>query len=59
MPLNVVRVDQPGLEKIYRSTQLLVRPDQHVAWRGRNANAEANAIIARCLGLNGYEDARH
>jgi 2-polyprenyl-6-methoxyphenol hydroxylase-like FAD-dependent oxidoreductase len=54
MPLDVVRIDQAGLENIYRSPQLLVRPDQHIAWRGRNAGAQANAIIARCLGLRGY-----
>ena len=59
MPLKVVRIDQPGLQDIYRSPQLLVRPDQHVAWRGRNAGAEANSIIARCLGLHGYDDERH
>jgi 2-polyprenyl-6-methoxyphenol hydroxylase-like FAD-dependent oxidoreductase len=50
MPLKVVRIDQPGLEHIYRAPQLLVRPDQHVAWRGRNAAAKADAIIAHCLG---------
>jgi 2-polyprenyl-6-methoxyphenol hydroxylase-like FAD-dependent oxidoreductase len=58
MPLEVVRIDEPGLEKIYRCPQLLVRPDQHVAWRGRNAGAEANSIIARCLGLRGNQEAR-
>ena len=50
MPLEVVRVDEPALEHIYRALQVLVRPDQHVAWRGRNATAKADAIIARCLG---------
>jgi len=54
IPLEVVRIDQPGLENVYRCPQLLVRPDQHVAWRGRNAGAEANSIIARCLGMRGY-----
>jgi hypothetical protein len=57
MPLEVVRIDQPGLEHIYRAPQLLVRPDQHVAWRGRTMGAEANEIIARCLGWRGYEHA--
>jgi hypothetical protein len=50
MPLEVVRIDQPGLQHIYRAPQLLVRPDQHVAWRGRNAGNDADAIIARSLG---------
>jgi hypothetical protein len=50
MPLEVVRLDLPGLEHIYRAPQLLVRPDQHVAWRGRDAAAKADAIIRRCLG---------
>src|SRR6516225_3733865 len=49
MPLDLVRIDQPELESIFRCPQLLVRPDQHVAWRGRKACAEANSIIARCL----------
>jgi 2-polyprenyl-6-methoxyphenol hydroxylase-like FAD-dependent oxidoreductase len=57
MPLEVVRVDQPGLEHIYRALQVLVRPDQHVAWRGRNSAARADAIIAHCLGLRAFESA--
>jgi hypothetical protein len=50
MPLEVVRVDQPGLQQIYRTPQLLVRPDQHIAWRGRSTGGDADAIIACCLG---------
>jgi hypothetical protein len=50
VPLEIVRIDQPGLEPIYRAPQVLVRPDQHVAWRGRNSGGNADAIIARCLG---------
>jgi hypothetical protein len=57
MPLEVVRIDQPGLEHIYRAPQLLVRPDQHVAWRGWTMGAEANEIIARCLGWRAHEHA--
>ena len=58
MPLTVLRIDQPGLKAIYRCPQLLVRPDQHVAWRGCNAGAKANSIIARSLGWRGYYEAR-
>lgn len=50
MPLDVVRLDQPDLEHVYRAPQVLVRPDQHVAWRGRNSAGKADAIIGLCLG---------
>ena len=50
MPLEVLRIDQPDLQHIYQAPQVLVRPDQHVAWRGPNAGEDADAIIARCLG---------
>ena len=57
MPLEVVRIDEPALEHIYRAPQVFVRPDQHVAWRGRNSSAQADAIIARCLGWRASERA--
>jgi hypothetical protein len=41
---------EPALRRVVEAPQLLVRPDQHVAWRGWEAGAEAGAIIARCLG---------
>lgn len=50
VPLEVVRVDEPRLAAIYRAPQLLVRPDQHVAWRGVEAGGRADSILARCLG---------
>ena len=50
VPLAVVRLDQSGLAAIYCAPQILVRPDQHVAWRGREAGSSAGAIVARCLG---------
>jgi 2-polyprenyl-6-methoxyphenol hydroxylase-like FAD-dependent oxidoreductase len=50
VPLATVRLDQPGLSAIYHAPQILVRPDQHVAWRGKAAGAQADAILARCLG---------
>jgi len=33
-PLHVVRVGQEGLSDLYGATLALIRPDQHVAWRG-------------------------
>ena len=33
-PLTVVRVDDPSLRSLYGTRLALIRPDQHVAWRG-------------------------
>jgi 2-polyprenyl-6-methoxyphenol hydroxylase-like FAD-dependent oxidoreductase len=52
MPLEVLRLDGRELANVYGSGLLLVRPDQHIAWRGRacdDAHA-ADAITARVLG---------
>jgi len=34
LPLHVLHCDAPDLVKVYGRQLLLVRPDQHVAWRG-------------------------
>jgi 2-polyprenyl-6-methoxyphenol hydroxylase-like FAD-dependent oxidoreductase len=34
IPLRVVRLADPTLIDLYRATRALIRPDQHVAWRG-------------------------
>jgi len=52
MPLEALQTDERNLTKVCGSGLLLVRPDQHIAWRGRaceNSRA-AGAIIARVLG---------
>ena len=52
MPLEAVQTDERSLTKIYGSGLLLVRPDQHIVWRGLACedSHEAGAIIARVLG---------
>jgi 2-polyprenyl-6-methoxyphenol hydroxylase-like FAD-dependent oxidoreductase len=52
LPLRVLQGDAPDLVKVYGRQLLLVRPDQHVAWRGSACDSPsvANAIIARALG---------
>jgi 2-polyprenyl-6-methoxyphenol hydroxylase-like FAD-dependent oxidoreductase len=52
LPLHVLQGDEPDLIKVYGRQLLLVRPDQHIAWRGTACDAPdvANAIIARALG---------
>ena len=34
LPLAVLRLDDPEVAKVYGRGLLLVRPDQHIAWRG-------------------------
>jgi 2-polyprenyl-6-methoxyphenol hydroxylase-like FAD-dependent oxidoreductase len=50
LPLKVLRIEDAAAETVYgRGLQMLIRPDQHIAWRGREA-AAADAVIARALG---------
>jgi len=53
MPLSVLRLDQPELEQVYGRGLVLVRPDQHVVWRGRSCDdtQSARTIVGRALGL--------
>lgn len=52
VPLKPVKVDIRGHEQLYPDPALLVRPDQHVAWRGTPPvdAASALAIIATVTG---------
>ena len=49
---NDFQIDAPDLIRVYGRQLLLVRPDQHVAWRGSGCESPdtASAIIARALG---------
>jgi hypothetical protein len=53
VPLDVLRLDEPDLITVYGRRLMLVRPDQHIAWRGVACDdrLEAEAIIARALGF--------
>ncbi len=52
MPLAVLRLDAPDLPQVYGRGLVLVRPDQHVAWRAPACDDGriAHAVVARCLG---------
>jgi len=52
-PLHILQAE-PEQETLYGRGLLLVRPDQHVAWRGRACDDTdmAEAVFARCLGGN-------
>jgi 2-polyprenyl-6-methoxyphenol hydroxylase-like FAD-dependent oxidoreductase len=52
-PLDVLRLDEPDLITVYGRRLMLVRPDQHIAWRGTACDdrLEAELIIAHVLGF--------
>jgi 2-polyprenyl-6-methoxyphenol hydroxylase-like FAD-dependent oxidoreductase len=51
MPLTIVEPGGQTLEERYGASLLLVRPDQHVAWRGTSVDqATADTIIDRVRG---------
>ncbi len=53
LPLIVHRLDDHGLTEIYGRQQILVRPDQHIAWRGHAVDAAgADAILRTVLGAH-------
>lgn len=45
LPLNVLPVDEPHIREVYGHRFLLVRPDQHVCWRGDCIPADSARII--------------
>jgi 2-polyprenyl-6-methoxyphenol hydroxylase-like FAD-dependent oxidoreductase len=52
VPLTVVELRGQSLEEFYGASLLLVRPDQHVAWRGPSMDRPmAEAIITQVCGL--------
>jgi hypothetical protein len=41
VPLKVLDLRAAGLAHLYEAPLALIRPDQHVAWRGADADAAA------------------
>lgn len=50
MPVEVLEVGDLTLPKAYRHALVLVRADQHVAWRGDTLPGDAQALVARLGG---------
>jgi hypothetical protein len=51
IPLQVLALQEPALERVYGRDALLVRPDQHIAWRGsETAAVDGSRILSRALG---------
>jgi 2-polyprenyl-6-methoxyphenol hydroxylase-like FAD-dependent oxidoreductase len=50
IPLAVLRLRQPALRSIYERSLLLVRPDQHIAWRGDALPDDLAALLRTVSG---------
>ena len=50
VPLSLLQRDEPALAQLYPTRFTLIRPDQHVAWRGDAIGDNAAGIIARVSG---------
>jgi hypothetical protein len=54
VPLKVLDIAEPEVHATYEDFPLvLIRPDQHIAWRGRDIPADALAVIDRIRGASG------
>ena len=45
IPLTVLRLDRADLAPVYQCKLLLVRPDQHIAWRGNQLPADVFELL--------------
>ncbi|MFB9243819.1 FAD-dependent monooxygenase [Massilia antarctica] len=50
IPLRVLDIASDAASKLYRKRLILVRPDQHIAWRGDQIPADAHAVLDRAVG---------
>jgi 2-polyprenyl-6-methoxyphenol hydroxylase-like FAD-dependent oxidoreductase len=50
VPLDILDVADPTTRDLYGAGLVLIRPDQHIAWRGAKSPSDASAILARVVG---------
>jgi 2-polyprenyl-6-methoxyphenol hydroxylase-like FAD-dependent oxidoreductase len=50
VPLRLVRIPDRHIREVYGRTLLLIRPDQHVAWRGDTSPEDPGALLATATG---------
>ncbi len=53
VPLRVIRDRVRDGERGYESNLILARPDHFVAWTADTEPADAAAVLARCIALEG------
>ena len=49
-PLEVLRIADPQIRRVYERDLLLLRPDRHVAWRGNRLPRKPQALALRVTG---------
>ena len=50
VPLTIIQPHETALADLYQAPYTLIRPDQHVAWRGMAIPRDAAALFARVTG---------
>ena len=50
VPLDILDVADAATRDLYGADLVLIRPDQHIAWRGAKSPSDASAILARVVG---------
>ncbi|RZT08841.1 2-polyprenyl-6-methoxyphenol hydroxylase [Duganella sp. CF402] len=50
LPLTVCQPDSPALAELYQARLALIRPDQHVAWRGNTWPHDGKALLRHVCG---------
>lgn len=50
VPFDVLDVPDAAARELYASDLALIRPDQHIAWRGNALPSSADAVLARVTG---------
>ena len=50
VPVKVVETDSAVARDLYERDIVVVRPDQHVAWRGNADPSDAEAVVAQMTG---------
>ena len=50
VPLQVLRPAEPMLSDLYQARYTLIRPDQHVAWRGNRVPVDAASLLLQITG---------
>ena len=53
VPMSVLDLDHEEARDIYARDLVLIRPDQHVAWRDNVVPADAARLVATAVGAGG------